>query len=112
VLPHPLPQPDITSLWLTASLLAGLTQDPNALVIGDAVTPAKVSTFSTVQDCITACDYDGARCVGVTLEMTVDRLKIASTCKLIRGNAMPGRFKRTVVRTELDRVGFPTSFLW
>ena len=87
-------------------------QDPNALVIGRAVVPPKVSTFGQVQDCVNACDDDGARCVGVTLEMTIDKLKLGSTCKLIRGDSSHGRFKRTVVRTELDRVGFPSSFLW
>jgi len=89
-----------------------LPQDPNALVIGQQSSPRGVKTFSTVQDCVTACDDDGATCVGVTLEMTVDRNKLGTTCKLVRGDSRPGRFKRTVVRTELSRVGFPTSFLW
>jgi hypothetical protein len=85
-------------------------QDPNALLIGTQIVPANVATYTTVQDCVTECDYT-SWCAGVTIQMTVDRLKIGSTCKLIRGNDKPGEFKRTVVRTELSRVGFPTSFL-
>ena len=81
-------------------------------MIGQQSAPHGVEAFSSVQDCVTACDFDGAACVGVTMEMTVNISKIGSTCKLIRGDSRPGRFKRTVVRTELSRVGFPSAFLW
>lgn len=37
--------------------------------------------------------------------------QIATTCKLIRGDDRNGKFKRTVVRTDLDRIGLPIFYL-
>jgi hypothetical protein len=41
--------------------------------------------------------------------MTVDPSKVATTCRLVKGEPAPGRFLRTVVRTDLTRITFPAS---
>lgn len=99
-----------TSAKAAGSGLYTFWQDPNALEIGTQTAPTNAASMESVQDCVTACDYDG-ECVGVTVQMTVQQTKIGTTCKLIKGDARPGRFKRTVVRTDLERIAFPTAFL-
>jgi hypothetical protein len=37
--------------------------------------------------------------------------QVATTCKLIKGDDSNGQFKRTVVRTDLDRIGLPVFYL-
>lgn len=93
-----------------ASGLYTFWQDPNALAIGQQSVPSGAASFGTVQDCLTACDYD-EKCIGITIQETVIKTKIGSTCQIIHGDDRPGRFKRTVVRTELSRVALPTAFL-
>lgn len=44
-------------------------------------------------------------CIGLTLRHTVSKVKFATTCKLIKGDDRPGRPFRTVVRTDVDRIG-------
>jgi hypothetical protein len=43
--------------------------------------------------------------------MTVEPWKIGSTCRLVFGDATPGRFKRSLVRADLGRIGFRTTYL-
>lgn len=43
--------------------------------------------------------------------MTVAKNKIGTTCRLVRGDSKPGRFLRTVVRTDLSKIGLPEGFL-
>jgi hypothetical protein len=85
-------------------------QDPNAADIGVQYAPAGVASFTAVQQCLDACNDDGI-CAGVTIEETVDRTKIATTCKLFKGDSTPGKFQRTVVRAHLDRIGLPVLYL-
>lgn len=85
-------------------------QDPNAADIGVQYEPAGVTSFTAVQQCLDACNDDGI-CAGVTIEETVDRTKIATTCKLLKGDSTSGKFKRTMVRTHLDRIGLPVFYL-
>jgi len=47
----------------------------------------------------------------VTIQETVDHQRVPSTCKLIRGDKRVGQFKRTVVRTDLDRLVLPYFYL-
>lgn len=39
--------------------------------------------------------------------MTVAQAAVGTTCQLVRGNSLLGKFKRTVVRTELSRIPMP-----
>jgi hypothetical protein len=41
----------------------------------------------------------------------VRQSKVATTCRLIRGDESTGRFKRTVIRTDVDHIGFPAVYL-
>jgi hypothetical protein len=97
----------------TKGLTTGLYtfwQDPNAMTVGDQFVPAAAANFTTVQQCLDLCDDDGT-CAGVILEETVDPAAVASTCKLFRGDARNGKFKRTVTRADLDRIVLPIFFL-
>lgn len=72
-----------------------------------------MEAFKSIQDCVTACDYDdGGLCAGVTIKMSVRSADIGTTCMLIRGDASPGTMKRSVIRTDASLVGLPSSFLW
>lgn len=66
--------------------------------------------FINVADCSKACD-DDSTCAGFTVRMTVDPWRIGTTCRLVFGDATQGRFKRSMVRTDLDRIGFRTTYL-
>lgn len=85
-------------------------QDPNAADIGVQYAPANVANFKNIQECLDACSDDSV-CAGVTIDETVDQTKIATTCKLIKGDSSSGTFKRTVVRTDLNRIGLPVFYL-
>lgn len=47
----------------------------------------------------------------MTIQETVDSQRVPSTCKLIKGDKRVGQFKRTVVRTDLDRLVLPFFYL-
>lgn len=84
--------------------------DPNGLAIGYQSPPAGAANFSSVQDCATACDFDES-CAGWVILPLVRQSKVATTCRLIRGDDTTGRFKRTLIRTDADHVGFPAAYL-
>lgn len=83
-------------------------EDPNALAVASQTAPANTATFSSIEECTKACDYD-CTCAGVTLLQTVDAGAVASTCKLLQGDDYPGRFQRTVVRVDMDQTNFPNA---
>jgi hypothetical protein len=80
--------------------------------VGNQVDAAGRDTFSSVEDCLRACDDAGDKCSGVTVLSTVEPLGIAKTCRFVQADTAPGSFRRTVIRTDLDRLLFPSSFLW
>lgn len=88
-----------------------LPQDANALAIGTQQPAAARDAFTSVEQCLTACDYAGDRCVGVTLLSTVETVKAATTCALIGANTQPGSPKRSMVHTDLTRLMLPSAFL-
>jgi hypothetical protein len=65
-----------------------------------------------VGDCLKACDNEGVKCSGVTVLSTVEPLEIGRTCAFVRANINPGLFKRSMIRADLNRLLFPSSFLW
>lgn len=85
-------------------------QEPYALDVGIQRPAKDAASFISVQECTRACD-DMSDCAGVTVLMTVEPWKIGSTCRLVFGDATPGRFKRSLVRADLDRIGFRTTYL-
>lgn len=90
--------------------LFSCVQDPNVDAIGNQVDPPGVQDFKNIEECAIACDYD-PNCAGVTVKMTVDKTKMGTTCKFIKGSTFPGVFKRTVIRAELSRIAFPSAYL-
>lgn len=99
-----------TSAKAVAGALYSFWQDPHALDVGVQTAPVRAPLFRSIEDCTMECDQDST-CAGITVQMTLQRTQIGTTCKLVRGDSTPGRFKRTVVRTDLDRVAFPTAYL-
>jgi hypothetical protein len=86
------------------------TQDEHAASVGIQYPPADVASFVSVEDCLEACDYS-PDCAGFTIQQTVAREAIGTTCMLIKGDTRQGRFLRTVIRTDPDWVGLPGTFL-
>lgn len=87
-------------------------QEPDAEKVGNQVDAPGRDSFSSVEDCLRACDDAGDMCSGVTVLSTVEPLAIAKSCRFVQANTGPGVFKRTVIRTDLNRLIFPSSFLW
>lgn len=69
------------------------------------------NTFTSVRDCLQACDDAGSSCAGVTVLSTVEPVDIGKTCAFVRSNNNNGVFKRTMVRADLNRLIFPSPFL-
>lgn len=93
-----------------ASLLLLVPQEPYAFDVGIQRPAKDAASFISVQDCTKACD-DQSDCAGVTVLMTVEPWKIGTTCRLVFGDATPGRFKRSMIRADLERIGFRTTYL-
>lgn len=70
-------------------------------------------TFTSVKELIdlTACDDAGDRCSGITVLSTVNPVDIAKSCKFVTANTNNGVYQRTMIRADLNRLIFPTSFL-
>lgn len=81
-------------------------QEPNALAVGIQVPAPDRDTFTSIQDCLIACDNAGATCAGITALSTVDPSQFAKHCSFITADTQPGRFKRTVVRSDLSHLAF------
>lgn len=58
---------------------------------------------------MTACDMLD-NCAGLTLDMSVVRAKVGTTCRLVFGDASP-QSKRTVYKTDVTRMGLPSEHL-
>lgn len=97
-----------TNAKAVASGLYTWWEDTNAIVVGEQITPEGAQTFTSVEDCTKACDQDRT-CAGVTVLQTVDAWAVGTTCTFVTGDPTLGRFKRTVIRTDLSRLGFPNS---
>lgn len=67
--------------------------------------------FTSVKDCLTACDDAGDRCSGITVLSTVNPVDIAKSCKFVTANTNNGVYQRTMIRADLNRLIFPTDFL-
>lgn len=91
-------------------LLKRVPQDPNALTVGIQSPAPGASNFTSVDDCARACDYD-SRCAAFIVRERVIKIQTAQTCILVKGNEQPGKFLRTVVRTDADNVGIKATFL-
>lgn len=81
-------------------------QEPHALDVGIQSPAPGAASFLSVRDCANACD-EAADCTAFTVQMTVAQAAVGTTCQLVRGNSNLGKFKRTVVRTELTRIPMP-----
>lgn len=84
--------------------------DPNGLDIGYQSQPDGADKFTSVQDCADVCDVD-QRCAGWVILPLLRQSKVATTCRLIRGDDSTGRFKRTMIRTDVDHIAFPAAYL-
>lgn len=69
-------------------------------------------TFTSMRDCLKACDDAGVRCSGITVLSTVAPLDIAKHCAFDRSNNNNRVFKRTMIRADLNRLVLPSAFLW
>jgi hypothetical protein len=70
------------------------------------------SAFTSVSDCLRACDDAGDRGSGITVLSTVAALDIAKHCAFVRSDNRNGLFKRTMIRADLNRLVLPSAFLW
>jgi hypothetical protein len=77
----------------------------------DVVSGLDRTTFTSVKDCLTACDDAGDKCSGITVLSTVEPNAIGATCMFVTANTDPGVFKRTMIRADLNRLIFPSTFL-
>lgn len=68
-------------------------------------------SFSSVQDCLTACDDDGDECVGISVLSDLAPLRVGKSCMFIRADTSNGVFKRSMVRTSLKRLALPSAFI-
>lgn len=94
----------------TSTPSVAVPQEPYALDVGIQRPAKDAASFISVQDCTKACD-DLSDCAGVTVIMTVEPWNIGTTCRLVFGDTTPGRFKRSMIRADLDRIGFRTTYL-
>lgn len=101
-------QQQSTRAWSSTTGVYTFTHDAYAASVGIQYAPTNVSSFTSVEDCLVACDYS-PDCAGFTIQQTVAKDKMGTTCMLIKGNTQQGRFMRTVVRTDPDRAGLPSS---
>jgi hypothetical protein len=101
-------QQNTTRAQSAATGVYTFTHDAHAASVGIQYVPPNVSSFTGVEDCLVACDYS-RECAGFTIQRTVAKDKIGTTCMLIKGDTREGRFLRTVVRTDPDRAGLPSS---
>lgn len=79
--------------------------------MGKQVPAPDRGNFTSVQQCLTACDNAGTQCSGVTVLSTVAPLQIPKTCMLVQANTDPGVSKRSMIRADLDRLILPSAFL-
>jgi len=86
-------------------------QEPQALAVGIQEAAPGRDKFTSVQDCLTACDYAGDQCSGITVLSTVEPVKIGTTCSFVKANTRPGVYKRTMIRADLNRLSLPSMFL-
>jgi hypothetical protein len=70
------------------------------------------SSFTSLSDCLKACEDAGDRCSGITVLSTVAPLDIAKHCAFVRSDNSNGLFKRTMIRADLNRLVLPSAFLW
>lgn len=77
----------------------------------DVVSGLDRNSFTSVKDCLTACDDAGDKCSGITVLSTVEPNAIGATCMFVTANTEPGVFKRTMIRADLGRLIFPSAFL-
>lgn len=110
--PWSLESTDTTKAKAASTGVYSYYQEAQALAVGIQDPAPGRNTFTSVQDCLTACDNAGDSCAGVTVLSTVESVKIGTTCAFIKANTNPGTFKRTMVRASLNRLTFPTAFLW
>lgn len=81
-------------------------QEPKALDVGIQTPAPGAAGMRTVQDCISACDTDQT-CAGVTIQLTSDVTRRATTCQFIRGDATRGTFIRSMTRMDINRLAIP-----
>jgi len=93
------------------AILTMPTQEPQALAVGIQEPAPGRNQFLSVKDCLTACDYAGDQCSGITVLSTVEPVEIGKTCSFVKANTRPGVYKRTMVRADLNRLTLPSMFL-
>lgn len=88
-------------------------QEKQAKAVGivDENVPGRES-FTSVGQCLKACDDAGESCSGITVLSTVAPVDIAKHCAFVKSNNNNGVFKRTMIRADLNRLIFPSPFLW
>jgi hypothetical protein len=75
--------------------------------IGTQTAPAGASAFTTIQDCLDACDDAGYNCAGVVLRPASDPTFTPKTCLLISGDTTLGLTKRSMTRTVVAQLALP-----
>jgi hypothetical protein len=86
-------------------------QEENALLVGIQQPAPKRDSFTSVQDCLTACDDDGDKCVGITVLSDLAPLRVGKSCMFIRADTDNGVFKRSMIHTSLNRLALPSAFI-
>jgi hypothetical protein len=81
--------------------------DSNFDSIGTQTAPANVNSFTTLQDCLDACDDAGAVCAGVRLRPSSTPSLTPRNCLLIKGDMTLGVNKRSMTRADVTRMALP-----
>lgn len=106
-------QPGADSTTQAKALSSGqyvFYQDAAAASIGLQTPAPGASAFTTISDCLEACDNDNT-CVAWVVDMTVSISARPQTCKFVKGDTRPGQGKRSMIRSDLTRLQAPVRLL-
>lgn len=83
-------------------------QDPglHTHAVGVQVPAPGAASFSSVADCMTACDAD-EECIGFVVVPTANKRLVGTTCTLIKADQRPDQFLQTAVRANPNSVAYP-----
>ena len=83
-------------------------QDASAPNVGLQALAPNAARFTSVLDCLVACDLDNS-CAGIVVDFTVEVSALPKTCRLIKGDARQGIYKRSMARADISRLQPPVS---
>lgn len=84
--------------------------EPAAANIGVQAPAPGAAGFTSVGDCLIACDMDNA-CAGVVMQAAATPAQSASSCQVIKGDPRLGVYKRSMTRADVNRLDIPAALL-